>query len=114
MSKGTDGLKALPPHVRAQLRRDVCALYGSLCAYCGTRARLAVGTVDHYVPTVLGGSNEMQNLRWSCVRCNNMKGSMPPEAWERTKPPYRPAVTRAAVRQALLVMIAQRQRALSS
>ena len=114
MSKGTDGLKALPPHIRAQLRRDVCASYGSLCAYCGIRVRLAVGTVDHYLATALGGDNDPANLRWCCEPCNNKKGGMTPEEWERVKPPYRPAVTRAAVRQALLTLIAQRQRALSS
>ena len=114
MAKGSDGLKALPSHVRAGLRRDVCASYNATCAYCGTKVRLHQGTIDHYLPTALGGSNETPNLRWCCRPCNNKKGGMTPEEWERVKPPYRPAVTRAAVRQALLTLIAQRQRALSS
>lgn len=114
MSKGSDGLKALPSHERAQLRRDICARYDCLCAYCGTRVGLAAGTLDHYLATALGGSNEHENMRWACRPCNGLKGDMTPEEWERVKPPYRPAVTRADVRRHLLTLIAQRQRSLSS
>jgi 5-methylcytosine-specific restriction endonuclease McrA len=43
----------------------VFAMYGRTCA-CGAPAT----DVDHVVPTIVGGSDSLENLRPSCARCN--------------------------------------------
>lgn len=48
------------------LRRD-----GGICVYCGADATC----VDHVVPMVRGGGDEMDNLVASCTLCNLRKGS---------------------------------------
>ncbi len=48
------------------LRRD-----GGICVYCGADATC----VDHVVPMVRGGGDEMENLVASCTLCNLRKGS---------------------------------------
>lgn len=40
------------------------------CSWCGTTADL---TVDHIVPLVLGGTNELDNLRVLCRSCNSAR-----------------------------------------
>ena len=51
------------------LRRDQY-----MCSYCGV---LGADHVDHIVPRVDGGGDEMENLCSSCSKCNQLKGSAP-------------------------------------
>lgn len=47
------------------------------CEYCKTQRRL-IGmplVVDHIVPQILEGSDELENLCACCYRCNEFKGS---------------------------------------
>lgn len=46
------------------------AWYGSVCLACGTMPV----TVDHVVPLVVGGSNDISNLQPLCASCNSRKG----------------------------------------
>ncbi len=56
---------------------------GSLkCYLCGkdhleiiTKNKDNMATVDHYVPTSAGGSNDESNLRVACNPCNSKKGN---------------------------------------
>ena len=49
------------------------------CAYCTSRKAL---TVDHVVPTSLGGAKRsLTNLLPCCFRCNRAKGGMSAERW---------------------------------
>jgi 5-methylcytosine-specific restriction endonuclease McrA len=41
------------------------------CLHCGTNENL---TIDHIVPWVKGGGNEMGNLQTLCQSCNSRKG----------------------------------------
>jgi 5-methylcytosine-specific restriction endonuclease McrA len=41
------------------------------CAVCGSTLDL---TVDHIVPKVVGGTDELTNLQTLCRRCNGAKG----------------------------------------
>jgi hypothetical protein len=48
------------------------------CVYCGRGAGMVV---DHFVPSRLGGTNEVRNLVPACDRCNGAKSDRPPTAW---------------------------------
>lgn len=71
---------------KRQVRADLCARFGGRCAYCDVPVGLRRGTVDHYIPQALGGTNQAGNLRWACKPCNQAKADMPPEEWELRKP----------------------------
>ena len=45
--------------------------YGNTCMACKQAKRL---TLDHIVPTILGGGNDMRNLQLLCYDCNQEKG----------------------------------------
>lgn len=96
--------------VKFELRKALCNLYRGLCAYCGRHIGMR-GTVDHYVPKALGGTNERSNLRWCCFECNRDKADMPPEEWQQRIPQRRAAETKSQRRIALLSSIAQHRRA---
>lgn len=53
----------------------VADLFGvhARCACCGVTAHL---TIDHRVPRSLGGSNDRDNLRPCCWRCNQVKSQL--------------------------------------
>jgi HNH endonuclease len=42
------------------------------CVHCGSHRDL---TVDHVIPVVLGGTDDMDNLRTLCRPCNSSKGA---------------------------------------
>lgn len=57
----------IQPHVRKKvLERDKYR-----CLRCGTHVDL---TLDHIIPTSIGGSNDFENLQTLCNRCNSSKG----------------------------------------
>jgi len=37
---------------------------------------------EHYVPKCRGGSNDAHNIKYSCYRCNQLKGALLPEIFE--------------------------------
>lgn len=66
--------KPIPKRVRFEvLRRD-----NYTCRYC--RATDAPLTIDHVIPTVLGGSDDPDNLVAACKDCNAGKSSTSPDA----------------------------------
>lgn len=71
---------------RRELRAALQAQYSSRCAYCKRRTQGRAGTIDHYMPLALGGSNARENLRWSCRPCNEAKADLPPSEWELRVP----------------------------
>lgn len=67
---------AVPRRLRFEiLRRD-----GHACRYCGAMAPDVKLTVDHVIPTALGGSDEATNLVTACADCNSGKTSTGPES----------------------------------
>lgn len=47
------------------------------CEYCGVREADAGGqlTIDHFQPQTKGGSDQLDNLLYCCIRCNQYKGN---------------------------------------
>jgi len=50
-------------------RAQMIARWGDLCLACGAPEV----TLDHVVPLVLGGSNDISNLQPLCIDCNRAK-----------------------------------------
>lgn len=66
--------------VTKRVRYEVLRRDDNTCRYCGGRAPHAVLTVDHVVPTALGGSDDPSNLVAACKDCNAGKTSSSPDA----------------------------------
>jgi hypothetical protein len=60
-------------HKSTVFRRDE-----STCVYCGSTENL---TLDHIVPFLLGGSDDIENLACCCKSCNSSKGAKSLEKW---------------------------------
>lgn len=70
-----------------QLRAQVSLRDDDICAYCGVECTGIPGddkqfTVDHVVPRIAGGKNELDNLVTACRLCNSYKGTMPIEKFK--------------------------------
>lgn len=56
------------------------------CYLCGCKVKagrkrkgVRLATLDHYLPRSAGGTNDAQNLKTCCSKCNNKKGSAIPK-----------------------------------
>lgn len=108
-------MKRINSTERRLLRESLCNRYSCRCAYCNTPTGLRSGTVDHYLPEALGGTNERPNLRWCCWDCNQAKKDMHPREWERVRHALRPWVETAAdTRTRILQRIARLARGVSA
>jgi 5-methylcytosine-specific restriction endonuclease McrA len=57
--------------------------YGSQCYLCKEPfERKEDITLDHWIPKVEGGTDDITNLRLAHDRCNGEKGRLLPEQWE--------------------------------
>jgi 5-methylcytosine-specific restriction endonuclease McrA len=61
--------------------------YALCCGYCGVSEADVGGevTVDHFRPVSAGGNQSDANLVYACVRCNQYKGALLPEAMDLTQ-----------------------------
>ena len=66
--------------ISRRLRFEVLRRDGYTCRYCGARAPDVTLTVDHVVPTTLGGDDDPRNLVTACQPCNAGKSSIQPDA----------------------------------
>ena len=60
---------SLPGHLT---KEQVARLHLLPCMYCGAMPSLGV---DHVIPLIRQGSNEIDNLAPSCLTCNRKKGA---------------------------------------
>jgi hypothetical protein len=65
-------------HPKVELVRQ---RYGNACGYCGVTESSVGGelTIDHYQPLSVGGGESIENLVYSCVKCNQFKGDFWPD-----------------------------------
>jgi len=68
---------SIPPEIRQKVQERA----GYACEYCGVTEVDAGGelTVDHFRPQSRGGGNDLDNLIYACVGCNQFKGDYWPE-----------------------------------
>lgn len=66
--------------VSKRLRFEILRRDNHACRYCGRGAPEVTLTVDHVVPTTLGGRDDPTNLVAACVDCNAGKASVPADA----------------------------------
>lgn len=76
--------KKLSTWNRESVRGHLRAMYGDNCHWCGELMRFNASpnhdrfpTIEHLVPRSEGGSNQMENLRLACKRCNNGRHAQP-------------------------------------
>lgn len=93
------------------LRTDLCNRADGRCEYCWRHIGMR-GTVDHFMPQALGGSDEPSNLRWSCFGCNSAKADMHPDDWLRRINRAAPVASKFETKVRLLVRIARLARGL--
>lgn len=66
--------------VSKRLRYEVLRRDNHACRYCGEAAPDVKLTVDHVIPTALGGRDEASNLVTACGPCNTGKSASSPDA----------------------------------
>jgi hypothetical protein len=66
--------------VSKRLRFEILRRDNHACRYCGAAAPDVPMTVDHVVPTALGGSDDPSNLVAACKDCNAGKSASAPDA----------------------------------
>lgn len=66
--------------VSKRLRFEILRRDNHTCRYCGRSAPEVRLTVDHVVPSTLGGQDVPENLVAACTDCNNGKSSANPDA----------------------------------
>lgn len=71
------------PHPKFEVVRR---LYRHACGYCGVTEMDAGSemTVDHWMPRMAGGSDELDNLVYACWKCNQFKHDFWPNADDLT------------------------------
>lgn len=68
------------PKQRVRLnRRNIFARDANRCQYCGKKFPTTELSLDHVIPTCLGGDASWENLVCACVRCNVRKGGRTPK-----------------------------------
>lgn len=59
-------------------RRNVYLRDGFICQYCGKHFPENQLTLDHVIPSVLGGKKCWENIVTACKKCNQLKGNRTP------------------------------------
>lgn len=64
-----------------KIRREAVFIRDNyICQYCAFSV-VHRPICDHYIPLVLGGSDEIDNLKTCCKPCNSSKGGKHPDSW---------------------------------
>lgn len=59
--------------ITVDARQQVRERAGFACEFCGVTETDTAGelTIDHYQPQAKGGSDDLGNLIYSCIKCNS-------------------------------------------
>ena len=60
--------------INPKLRYEVLKRDRFKCRYCGAKGKYVKLEVDHIIPVSRGGTDDIDNLRTSCFKCNRGKG----------------------------------------
>lgn len=66
--------------ISSRLRFEILRRDNFTCRYCGANADASPLTIDHVIPTALGGPDTAENLVAACQDCNAGKSSTTPDA----------------------------------
>jgi hypothetical protein len=66
--------------ISKRLRYEILRRDGNKCRYCGLTAADTALTIDHVVPSALGGGDEPSNLVAACGECNSGKSASSTDA----------------------------------
>lgn len=62
--------------VKASVRKAIYERDGGRCRHCGGPVHpQEIWHVDHFIPLAKGGTNDLENLVLSCIRCNLEKAA---------------------------------------
>ncbi len=73
-----NGRRRKRDHVSKRTRWEVMERDEHRCVYCGADPDNAVLVIDHVLPAIDGGTNDIDNLVTSCQECNEGKADRPP------------------------------------
>lgn len=86
--------------VSKRLRMEVFRRDNHTCQYCGGRAPNVELTIDHVIPTTLGGTDVPENLVAACKDCNAGKSATAPDAAQIAAVPQATLRWQQALKQA--------------
>jgi len=66
-----------------EVKQYLLTVHKHKCAYCGGLSGDNILQIEHIFPQSKGGADKVSNLTISCRLCNEAKGSMTLEQWER-------------------------------
>jgi hypothetical protein len=67
-----------PAEAKRKWKRSIKEEWGFKCCYCESTENLSL---DHVLPKVHGGTDEVNNIVCACVSCNKDKGHQKMEEW---------------------------------
>ena len=105
-----NGKNALTRRSWRRLTRKVRERDAASCFYCGILA--PDGHADHVIPLSRGGADDLENLVWTCPKCNLEKGDMTLQEWREKQEKERQEQERAEISALDLAqdMVAEEQR----
>lgn len=68
-----------------QRRKQIYERDKGICHLCKKHVEFEDSTLDHVVPRSLNGSNKDNNLKIAHDRCNNERGNLPLDIYEKQK-----------------------------
>lgn len=66
-------------------RRQVLEVYGNICWLC-KQPIPGLPSADHVLPRSKGGTDDIENLRPACLKCNTKRGTKPLSKKQQLKP----------------------------
>ena len=64
-------------------RKNIILKANGKCFYCGEKPSNTFDIcIDHVIPKVMGGKNNIENFVVACRRCNSLKGGLSVDEWK--------------------------------